>query len=121
MLDLSLYLVQLILVSVPLRGLWFEIQPQQPTFSGLDKFVSVPLRGLWFEMSYEAKQYWVYENPFPSPCGVCGLKSFSFREGFESYFHVSVPLRGLWFEIRAAIVDKFAGTIRFRPLAGFVV
>ena len=38
-------------------------------------------------------------NEFPSPCGVCGLKSLDGTGDYRPDNSVSVPLRGLWFEI----------------------
>ena len=37
-------------VSVPLRGLWFEIFNSVCLYPVQIAIVSVPLRGLWFEM-----------------------------------------------------------------------
>ena len=62
------------LVSVPLRGLWFEIDRFFNDSVTAD-IVSVPLRGLWFEMLSKTQVN-------PNRC-----------------ISVSVPLRGLWFEM----------------------
>ena len=58
---------------------------------------------------------------FPSPCGVCGLKSL--LEPIERTIQqaVSVPLRGLWFEIQKKNYQRGIDRACFRPLAGFVV
>ena len=72
MLALNLYLQCTHGVSVPLRGLWFEIGGR--TQVGRKRYrVSVPLRGLWFEIELIEK-YDRLAAKFPSPCGVCGLK-----------------------------------------------
>ena len=42
-------------VSVPLRGLWFEIFTEDDFETGAKGMVSVPLRGLWFEIPCSGK------------------------------------------------------------------
>ena len=37
-------------VSVPLRGMWFEIVEDYTLDGEYSTFVSVPLRGMWFEI-----------------------------------------------------------------------
>ena len=37
-------------VSVPLRGLWFEMREKGEALQVACSLVSVPLRGLWFEI-----------------------------------------------------------------------
>ena len=41
----------------------------------------------------------LWQQKFPSPCGVCGLKFnyISYKGRWQD--EVSVPLRGLWFEM----------------------
>ena len=84
------------MVSVPLRGLWFEITYHQKTINICSSGVSVPLRGLWFEI-----------KELPQIAASADL--------------VSVPLRGLWFEMSNKPATNGTGRKSFRPLAGFVV
>ena len=113
-----------ILVSVPLRGLWFLSQSSSPDgyerateafpspcgdygsyHNALNPFVfcviaevSVPLRGLWF-----LSMLLLLSNQ------ICNLA-------------VSVPLRGLWFlSIYSKLTNIQARLKGFRPLAGIMV
>ena len=63
--------------------------------------VSVPLRGMWFEITdIEREESSVaILNGFPSPYGECGLKFVGHRIYGLLDRIVSVPLRGMWFEI----------------------
>ena len=69
------------------------------TFQQAEKFVSVPLRGLWFEIFCDCGIAVVGFEYFPSPCGVCGWKFDVAVEAYHESEELSVPLRGLWFEI----------------------
>ena len=62
-------------------------------------------------------------NEFPSPCGVCGLKSLDGTGDYRPDNSVSVPLRGLWFEIlvlgsliSCGFAVRFAARICFLPI-----
>ena len=108
-------------VSVPLRGLWFEIKPVELTSLVEELKVSVPLRGLWFEIGIQGS-ICRSRNPFPSPCGVCGLKSsFSICIFLSLYVLFPSPcgvcgLKSLRQSLICALLLD-----GFRPLAGFVV
>ena len=85
-----------------------------------DEVVSVPLRGLWFEIGRDGACVSL-QLEFPSPCGVCGLKScpgdgYSIRAA--QMFPSPCGVCGLKFEKRKADLEASRS---FRPLAGFVV
>ena len=86
----------------------------------VQRLVSVPLRGLWFEISPSRGRKEAKPPGFPSPCGVCGLKFKKPRDPRKALL-VSVPLRGLWFEISFGACGLSYIMTCFRPLAGFVV
>ena len=84
-----------LLVSVPLRGLWFlSTEVYDDIFPGIE--VSVPLRGLWF-------------------LSTAGKHQLEHRPR-----NVSVPLRGLWFLSDGIAINCFC-CHSFRPLAGIMV
>ena len=83
------------------------------------KDVSVPLRGMWFEMQIVLVAIKAGNDKFPSPYGECGLKSKELLLS-RKQSKVSVPLRGMWFEI-VVIASSMAAVSGFRPLTGNVV
>ena len=109
-----------LLVSVPLRGLWFLSYGRFDNMTR-DEYVSVPLRGLWF-LSARKKYKKVYDDEKVSvPLRGLWFLSLPTKKEKDNDIIVSVPLRGLWFLSAMALVAIMVLNLSFRPLAGIMV
>ena len=113
-----------LIVSVPLRGLWFLSTPTLARWCSTTELVSVPLRGLWFlsPTVNEVDQNKVEESFRP----LAGIMVLILRKDsviMKSIQNVSVPLRGLWFLSRKSSLSSCESLLSscFRPLAGIMV
>ena len=84
--------------------------------------VSVPLRGLWFLIWYQDLYIASIEDGFRPLTGfmVLNRKAKMIVDG-ESTILVSVPLRGLWFLISDPKDKINRRIVECRPLTGFMV
>ena len=94
------------MVSVPLRGLGWEMRLQKCRLQAGAITVSVPLRGLGWEIVVLAfTPPKGCKDAFPSPCGGWVGKSYClcWPRGCANSGRVSVPLRGLGWEIELVV------------------
>ena len=86
-------------VSVPFRGLCSEMEQHDRELRFPHRRVSVPFRGLCSEIRILQSRIYHWANMFPSPFGVCVLKSNGDVWVCNNCLEVSVPFRGLCSEI----------------------